>query len=93
MPSIENVQTALLGAVQEIRTAPDMPRNAPFLAGYWQATNDLTTLLSDMPVWTEDRLPADVLARVGAIRTRLRQAMEAPAPEHAMAAGASGTRA
>jgi len=92
MPSIEDVQTSLLSAVQEVRTQPGMPPHEPFLTGYWTAVNDLTMLLSDTPIWHEDRLPADVLTRAAGIRTSLRQSVMAP-PEKVMAAGASGSHA
>jgi hypothetical protein len=92
MPTFEDVQTALLNNVQAIRTEPDTPATAPFLAGYWHAVNDLTTLLSDTPLWQEDRLPAIVLSRVGDLRASLRECVMAP-PEKAMSAGASGPRA
>ncbi len=94
MPTFEDVQTALLNNVQAIRTEPGMPPLAPFLEGYGQACKDVAMLLSDTPIWTEDRLPVDVLARAEAIRTSLRQAIEAPEPAvHVMAAGASGPHA
>ncbi len=91
MPTFEAVQTELLCAVQEVRTQPGMPPNAPFLEGYWQAVNDLTMLLADTPLWHEDRLPAEVLIRAGTIQRRLRQAVEAP--EKVMSAGATGSSA
>ncbi len=93
MPSFEEVQTELLCAVQEVRTQPGMPPNEPFLTGYWTAVNDLTMLLSDTPIWHEDRLPVAVLTRAGGIRNSLRQAVEPPEPEKAMSAGASGSHA
>lgn len=96
MPSLHDLHTVMLKGVQEISAEPGLPTHTPFLAGYGQACTDLTTLLQETPLWEENRLDPDVLARAIQVRDRVRQRVlaetpeTAPVPERAMAAGASG---